>query len=154
MGKEKKMKFYWEEPDEEDRKQKCPRSVLANEVRHNSLPIMKFSFRLPKMQAISGNVSIRKNEKEITAEIPVPGYGKDDIDVRVSPDSLRIRCEKKKGGTRKDDRSFFSMSSISCMEKTISLPDEVDAGNYKASMSGSNLVVVMQRAKKKKFRIF
>lgn len=154
MGKEKKMKFYWEDQDEEDKKHKITSNVIAEDRTRRTLPVMKFSFRLPKMQASPSNISIKKTEKEIIAEVPVPGYAREDIDVAVSPDSLRIRCRKSKKDSRKGESGFFSMSSMTCMEKTTSLPEEVDAGNYRVSMSGSNLVVTMQRAKKKKLRIF
>lgn len=154
MEKGKKVKFYWEEQDDEDKKQKYERSVLTGENRPINVPLLKLSLNFPKVNPLSGKISIKKNEKEIIAEVPVPGYEKDEVDVHVSPDSVRIRCEKNKKDSRKGEGVFFSMSSMSCMEKNFTLPDEVDDRNYKIKFSGDMLVITMQRAKKKKFSLF
>lgn len=154
MEKKKNMKFYWEEQDEKDNKQRDTGRIQAVETQPRRMPVMKFSFTFPKMQAASQDISIKKTEREIIAAIPIPGFEKDNIKVNVSSNSLRIRAEKKKTDSQGGEGSFFSMSSLSCMEKSFSLPDEVDPKNSKINFAKGIIIVTMPRAKKKKFRLF
>ena len=145
MEKKKKIRFYWEEPEEKG--QDAARGNVLQKPAAR-LPPFRISFRFPKIAAQESGVRMKKSGDDVTVTVPVHGYQKSDLSVNVSPMSLRIRAEKKAEHRQQAEGSFMSFSSSSRMEKSFSLPEEVVPGSSKVSFDKGELSVTMKLAKK------
>jgi HSP20 family protein len=81
----------------------------------------------------------------VTADLP--GFDKDDIDVRLSDQRLRISADRTEEGERSDDGHFVRQERHhSSMERVVRLPEPVDEHSVSASFRNGVLTVTLAKA--------
>jgi HSP20 family protein len=103
-------------------------------------------------------VNFKEGLDDITVTLPLPGYGKDDIDLRVGPDTLIIAFkekesteEKETGGEAEEEHGpgfgpwWFLAGPLSGSVKRIPLPVEVDPDTATAKLENGVLRVTAKK---------
>ena len=95
------------------------------------------------------DVNTREGEFAYHIDVDLPGIGKDDINVHIDNNILTISGERKtKEETRKED--YYKIeSSFGQFERTLSLPDDIDAENIHAESSDGVLEIVVPKMARK-----
>lgn len=74
-----------------------------------------------------------EDEKSLTAEIHVPGFEQDDIDVRLTDDGvLEVRGQKQTKDESKKKRSYMLRESSASFYRRVALPKNVDGAAIRA----------------------
>ncbi|HYZ63934.1 MAG TPA: Hsp20/alpha crystallin family protein [Acetobacteraceae bacterium] len=90
-------------------------------------------------------VDVQQTDKEVKITAELPGVEEGDIDVRVSDGMLTIAAEKKSGGETERDGFILRERSIGRVERTLPLPDGVDADAAQASFKNGVLTVTIPK---------
>jgi HSP20 family protein len=103
-------------------------------------------------------VGFKEGLDDITVTLPLPGYSKDDIDLRVGPDTLIIGFkekesteEKEAGSEAEEERGpgfgpwWFFSGPLSGSVKRIPLPVEVDPDTARAKLENGVLRVTVKK---------
>ena len=95
------------------------------------------------------DVNTREGEFAYHIDVDLPGIGKDDINVHIDNNVLTISGERKtKEETKKED--YYKIeSSFGQFERTLSLPDDIDAENIHAESSDGVLEIVVPKMARK-----
>lgn len=113
---------------------------------------------LRHLRHMLAGVNFKEGLDDITVTLPLPGYGKDDIDLRVGPDTLIIAFkekesaeEKETGGEAEEERGsgfgpwWFLAGPLSGSVKRIPLPVEVDPDTATAKLENGVLRVTAKK---------
>lgn len=91
------------------------------------------------------------SDKEYTVAVELPGVEEKDVSIEVSKNTLAISGEKKKESEDKDEKGGRHIErSYGFFQRTLVLPDDVDADNIKASFDKGVLSVTIPRVEIKK----
>ncbi len=86
-----------------------------------------------------------ENADDFTVTVDLPGVNEKDVDLSVAENVLTIKGEKK-GQTEDGDGNFFRKESWEgSFQRTVSLPQSVDADNVKAHMKDGVLTVTLPK---------
>jgi HSP20 family protein len=81
----------------------------------------------------------------VIVQIEVPGMSKDDLDVSIYRGGLRIRGEKR-GAADQQGRFYYLMErAFGRFERTISLPDNIDASRAEVSYCDGVVTVIVPK---------
>ncbi|MFC7134750.1 MULTISPECIES: Hsp20/alpha crystallin family protein [Salinibaculum] len=80
-----------------------------------------------------------------TVEVDVPGFSRDEIDVRVTDDTLTIEAEHEHEAETESERYLRRERQHRSMRRSILLPDPVDADAVAATMSDGVLTVTIPK---------
>jgi HSP20 family protein len=97
----------------------------------------------PSMMMPSMDITETEKEIEITAELP--GLEEKDIQINVADNLLTLRGEKKAEREEKDKNYRLVERSYGAFERTLELPEGVDADAIKASMAKGVLKVMVPK---------
>jgi HSP20 family protein len=101
-------------------------------------PATGVSQMLPAMDVYS------ENDKQLVAEIQVPGFTKDDIEISVHNGALEIKGEKHDKEENKDrKRSYMVRESHASFYRRLILPDYADADHIDAQFDNGVLKVAI-----------
>ncbi len=85
--------------------------------------------------------------KSIIVKVEMPGMRKEDIDVSIHPGGLRIRGDKR-SPEHHEGRFYHLMErAFGRFERTISLPNDIDAANAEVSYQDGVLTVIVPKTK-------
>ena len=101
------------------------------------------TFKTPK-------IDLYETEKEITAEIEIPGVDPKNIDVEVGNSSLKIEAKKEEKKQEKEKGYFRKEISTGYYKRIIALPDEVAKEKVEATYNDGILKITMPKITKKK----
>ncbi|MEM5812777.1 MAG: Hsp20/alpha crystallin family protein [Candidatus Aenigmatarchaeota archaeon] len=146
-NRKRKWRFFWEEPmDELDK--------IKEEIEESFKNIweqpFRFEFTFPRIRIprfMTG--MIREDENKIIARIPLPGFKKEEIDLRVTENSLSIVAEKKSKKESKKEGELFISSEESSVRRSYKLPEPIIPEKTKAKLEDGVLTVIMEKASKK-----
>ncbi len=79
--------------------------------------------------------------------VELPGMSKEDIDVRVTEDSVTIRAEKKGSREEKGKNYFIRERTYATYYRTIPLPEPVIPEETKARYNNGVLEIVLKKAR-------
>lgn len=103
----------------------------------------------PRMEFVKPAMDIKETDKEVIAEVEIPGFDPEKIDVSVEDGVLRVsgkldekREEKEKGYWRKEIRK-------SSFERMVRLPVAIKENAVKATYEKGVLKIVMPKAEAK-----
>lgn len=83
-----------------------------------------------------------EDDKQLVAEVQVPGFSKDDIEVNVHNGVLEIKGEKRQSEEHKDKkRSYMMRESHASFYRSIALPKHADAEHVQATFENGVLRV-------------
>ncbi len=109
------------------------------------------------VEAYGPKIDLYQTEDEVVAEAELPGVeSKDDIEINVSPNSLTIRGELKRGRELREESFFHSERYYGAFYRTLSLPAEVEPGKALARYQNGILEIRMpksERGRKNTYRI-
>jgi len=100
---------------------------------------------LPLDQGGAFQVDVVESDKDVKVAAELPGVEEGDIDVRVSDGMLTISAEKKAGREEKDDGYILRERSFGRVERTLSLPEDVDPDAAQASFKDGVLTVTFPK---------
>ena len=82
-------------------------------------------------------------EDNIVVKADLPGIDAKDIEISVTGNLLTVKGERKTEKTEKEGEHFYSETSYGAFERTITLPEGVNADNARASFRSGVLEVTM-----------
>lgn len=87
------------------------------------------------------------DKMKVTAELP--GMSADDVEVNVHGDRLQIRGEKRQEETEEEEGYYRTERSFGSFERTIPLPEDVDADEAEANFKNGVLTVEIPKVEGK-----
>ncbi|MDD5322035.1 MAG: Hsp20/alpha crystallin family protein [Methylococcales bacterium] len=94
-------------------------------------------------------VDIIDHDNEIEVQAALPGVKKEDLDVSISNQTITIRTSTKE--EKKEEGKYFRREiTRGEFQRTLSLPDNVDDANAKASFKDGILKVTIPKTEKSK----
>ena len=90
-------------------------------------------------------LEIKESDKEFTISAELPGLDEKDIEVTLEGDVLAIKGEKKEEHEEKKAGYYGSERSYGAFQRSIVLPDTIDAGNLKAESKKGVLKITLPK---------
>jgi len=97
------------------------------------------------MSTMLPTMDVSETEKEIEITAELPGLEEKDVQVNLADNVLTIRGEKKAEKEQKDKNYRLVERSYGSFERTLELPENVDAGAIKATIDKGVLKVVVPK---------
>jgi len=111
----------------------------------------------PAAGSFGPKIDLYQTEDEVVAEAELPGIeSKDDIEVNVTPHSLTIKGELKRGRELREENFFHSERYYGAFHRTLSLPAEVEPEKALARYQNGILEIRIpksERGRKNTYRI-
>lgn len=103
------------------------------------------------MPALSGDadampIDVVTTDDEYVVTVDLPGFGRDDVDVRVNDDTLRITAEREREFDEAGAEYVRRERRHERASRSIELPEAVDASSVSAKMDSGVLTVRVPRA--------
>ncbi|MBK8816670.1 MAG: Hsp20/alpha crystallin family protein [Methylococcaceae bacterium] len=111
-----------------------------------------FDWNYPSMTALEKNlpkVDIIDHETELEIQAALPGVKKEDLDVSITHQTITIRTVTKEE-KKKEGKFFRREISRGEYQRSLALPDNVDADNAKATFKDGILRVAIPKTEKAK----
>ena len=89
------------------------------------------------------DIQDRGDKFVVTAELP--GFGKDDVEVRVNPNSLELTAEKKTDDERKERNGSQKQRSYSYFHRYVALPEGVMTEKVEGTMKNGVLELKLSK---------
>ena len=96
----------------------------------------------------SFDIQDRGDKFIVTAELP--GFAKDDVEVRVNPNSLELKAEKKTDEERKEADGTQSRKSYSYFHRYLTLPEPVMTDEVEGTMKNGVLELKLPKKEERK----
>lgn len=99
----------------------------------------------PALATPTANVYMDEDEQNMVAEIQLPGFSEDDIEVNIEDNTLNIRAERSERDEDEDKkgRKYIVRESASSFFRRIGLPENVDTDNISANFDEGVLTVTV-----------
>jgi len=91
-------------------------------------------------------VDVYDQDDKIVVEAAMPGVKPEDIDIRVQGDVLTIKAETKQEKDVSEERYTYKERSYGMMQRSVSLPSEVNADAAEASLDNGVLKLSLPKA--------
>lgn len=98
------------------------------------------------------SVELIDRGREVVLRAELPGVKKEEVDLTVQDGAITVKGEFKRDETVKDEDYYFSERRYGHFERTVPLPEEVDADRAKASSRDGVLEVVLPKREEAKPR--
>lgn len=95
-------------------------------------------------------VDILDHDKEIEIQAALPGVKKDDLDVTINNQTITIRASTKEEKKEEKGKYFRREITRGDFQRVLSLPENVDGDNAKASFADGILKVIIPKTEKTK----
>ncbi|MCL7489273.1 MAG: Hsp20/alpha crystallin family protein [Desulfobulbaceae bacterium] len=102
----------------------------------------------PSMTAaglLKPQVDIGATEKEYSITVEVPGVDEKDVKVEITNNTMTIRGEKKQEKEEKDKNYYRVERSYGSFQRVLSLPEDADQENVKATFKKGVLTIKMPK---------
>ncbi len=93
----------------------------------------------------SPSIDLEDNGDHYRATVQLPGYSKDQVEVKVNKDTLEIRAERKTEDEQKTGNYLHREQSYSAFHRTITLPEEVVPSKTESIMKNGILVITLPK---------
>jgi HSP20 family protein len=90
-------------------------------------------------------VDLLEHDDEFVATVDLPGFDREDIEIRVTDNTLRIAAEREAAAEEESDRYLRRERRHESTTRSVTLPDEVDTGNVTARMKDGVLTVTLPK---------
>ncbi|MEM5804842.1 MAG: Hsp20/alpha crystallin family protein [Candidatus Aenigmatarchaeota archaeon] len=138
----KKVPLWFEDPFER-------MGRLEEEMRKTMRQIWTEPIRIRQMPA-SIAVDISERDGNIMLKADMPGFDKDEIQVKVSSNTVEMSAERKKEKEERGKTFYRRERSYGSARRTVTLPEEVLPDKSKAKFEHGVLTLVMPKAHKKR----
>lgn len=105
---------------------------------------------MPEFKARFIPVRIGEADDELILRAELPGFSKDEIKLKVTPESLIISAEKRKQSIERKKDFFRAERGFSSASRMITLPEKVKTQGVKARFEDGFLEVVMPKKEVRK----
>lgn len=96
-------------------------------------------------------VDILDHDKEIEVQAALPGVKKDDLDITISNQTITIRASTKEEKKEEEKGKYFRREiARGEFQRVLSLPENVDGDNAKATFTDGILKVIIPKTEKTK----
>ncbi len=94
---------------------------------------------------------LKETENELIMDLEMPGITKDDINIKVTEDSIEIKAEKKYETKEEDEKKgyFFQERRYQGYYRSIPLPSGIKAEETEAKFDNGILEITMKKAEEK-----
>ena len=106
------------------------------------------SFRMPEIRSFP--VDVFEEDDEVVVRADLPGFKKDEIEVRVTEDSLDIKAAHKERIEEKRKGYYRAERKFGMLRRVIPLPASVDPETAKAKLEDGVLEVRVKKIAEKK----
>ena len=97
--------------------------------------------KMPELEGLNPSVDIFEDGKDIVVKTELPGLKKEEVDVKLTGNSITISGEKKKED-KVDKKDYYRFeSSYGSFTRTLSLPSEVQTDKAKAQFKNGVLEI-------------
>jgi HSP20 family protein len=93
----------------------------------------------------SMSVDLVDEDEAFVATVDLPGYDRDDVEVRVTDHTLRIAAERDEALEEGDERYIRNERRHQSTRRSIRLPEEVDAAGVSARMKNGVLTITIPK---------
>jgi len=125
-------------------------SNLRNQVNRFFDQTLKRGIFSP-VESFGPRIDLYQTEDEVVGEAELPGIeSKDDIEITVTPNSLTIKGELKRGRDLREENFFHSERYYGSFCRTLPLPAEVKPEEAKASYQNGILEIRMPKSEKER----
>lgn len=111
-----------------------------------------FSENLNRYRAGYPQMIVVDGEKELTAQVSLPGYEAKEMDIEVVSDFLTIRAERKAPELNSDEKFLHRERSFGKLEESIKLPAKVKSAKVTAKYNDGVLTIVLPKEEAEKPR--
>jgi HSP20 family protein len=91
------------------------------------------------------NVDISSDDNAYTVKVEVPGVKQKDINLEIDNGTLTVSGEKKHEKEEKDKHYYHMEQSYGSFQRMLSLPEDADEENVKASFKNGVLTITLPR---------
>lgn len=143
MRRKKKYPFWFEEPFERLRR-------MEDEIHRMMREMWKepFAFKLPEFRrefARSIPIDIGETDSEILLRAELPGFSKDEIKLKITPNSIDIAAEKKKEKIEKGEKFYRREKSYGFARRVMSFPEDVKTEGARAKFENGVLEITLPK---------
>lgn len=103
-------------------------------------------------RSTSPRIDVYQTENEIILKAEIPGVSKEDLDVYVDENSIRLSGQTKKGDEYKDDTVYRTERYYGSFSRTIPLPVEVRSEQAKAEYRDGILSITVPKVEPSKMK--
>ncbi|MDD5416945.1 MAG: Hsp20/alpha crystallin family protein [Candidatus Aenigmarchaeota archaeon] len=96
-------------------------------------------------------IGFMDNGENLIAKASIPGYNKDEINLKVTSKTIELSAAKKKSKIEKGEDVYKEYASAVSTQKIITLPIEIDPNKVSAKFENNILEVTMKKAIKKRY---
>ncbi len=100
---------------------------------------------LESLRAGSPRVEIIERDDTVLVNAELPGIESKDVDVRVFPQEVRVKAERKQEQEFQDEKQYRSESYYGSISRTVSLPAEINPDHAAASFKNGVLKLVLPK---------
>jgi HSP20 family protein len=93
---------------------------------------------------------VKDHDDHVEVRCDLPGVEKDDIDVSISGNVLTVKGEKQEESEDRDGDYYRKESWSGSFQRSVSLPDTVDADKTEAEMKNGVLTLSLPKKEEKK----
>lgn len=105
----------------------------------------------PSLERGLPKVDIIDHDKDVEVHAALPGVKKEDLDVSISNQTITIRTSTKEEKKEEEKGKYFRREiTRGEFQRTLSLPDNVDGDNAKASFKDGILKITIPKTEKSK----
>ena len=90
-------------------------------------------------------IDLVEHDDEFVVTVDLPGVEKDDVDIRVTDHTLRMGAEHEEAVEEAEEQYLRRERGHESMQRSIRLPDEVDAEGVTARMKNGVLTVTLPK---------
>jgi len=148
MAKKKPL-FWFEEPADDFRRMQ--ENFFSNMKEVFKIPLgPSENFRFPEIKTRIIPIRLGDADTNLILRAELPGFSKDEINIKVKPKTFYIDAEKKKQSIERDKNSFRMEKGFNSFSRVISLPEEIKTEEVKAKFCNGILEVSMPKKETKK----
>lgn len=94
---------------------------------------------------IKPTLDLGATDKAYTITVEIPGVNENDVKLEITNDTLTISGEKEQASEEKEKNYYRLERSYGTFQRVLSLPEDIDQDNVKASFKKGVLTVTMPR---------
>jgi HSP20 family protein len=90
-------------------------------------------------------IDLAERDDEFVTTVDLPGFERDDVEVKVTDHELRIEAEYEEEGAEEDESYLRRERRHRSASRSVRLPGEVDQGDVSATMKNGVLTVTLPK---------
>ena len=129
---------------------KRPNDFFTNQLMNQLFRETQDSFRnaVERESGFKPSTNVVEEEDYYLIEMSIPGFAKEDVNIKVENGSIKISAEKK---TKKEDKKFLRREfGVYQFERSFKLADIINQENISAEVKDGILNIVLPKVEQKK----